>query len=196
MLAIGVWVITAAGQNRLAVDPQIRVRDGFSLSVAAEIRGTRFMEFDPNGTLFVSQPDSHQISACRDSNGDGYYETITVFVEDHPTVHGVFWFDSWLWFTESGAIFRARDTTGDGVADEQQTIIPEDQLPHGGHWWRPILIHKGRLYTGIGDSGNITDESATDRQKIWTYNLQGAGQAALHLGHSQHREARGPTGHG
>ncbi len=119
MLAIGVWVITAAGQNRPAVDPQIRVRDGFSLSVAAEIRGTRFMEFDPNGTLFVSQPDSRQISACRDSNGDGYYETITVFVRgpsDRPrrcsgTTAG------------SGSPRAERSSepatpTGDGVADE------------------------------------------------------------------------------
>ncbi|MGE5295836.1 MAG: PQQ-dependent sugar dehydrogenase [Solirubrobacterales bacterium] len=173
ILAIGAWANATVGQNRPTVDPQIRVRDGFSLSVTAEVKGARFMEFDPNGTLFVSQPESRQISACRDRDGDGYYETAAVFVKDHPTVQGLFWFDGWLWFTESGAIFRARDTTGDGIADEQQTIIPEGQLPHGGHWWRPILIHKDRLYTGIGDSGNITDESATDREKIWTYDLQG-----------------------
>ncbi|MEN6337417.1 MAG: PQQ-dependent sugar dehydrogenase [Phycisphaerales bacterium] len=173
ILAMGIWASVAVGQNRPAVDPQVRVREGFSLSVAAEVRGARFMAFDPNGTLFVSQPQSRQISACRDRNGDGYYETTAVFVKDHPTVQGLFWFEGWLWFTESGAIFKARDTTGDDIADEQQTIIPEGQLPQGGHWWRPILIHKGRLYTGIGDSGNITDESATDREKIWTYDPQG-----------------------
>jgi glucose/arabinose dehydrogenase len=173
LLATGACASAALGPNRPAVDPQVGVRDRFSLSVAAEVRGARFMAFDPNGTLFVSQPDSRQISACRDDNGDGYFETAAVFVKNHPTVHGVFWFDGWLWFTESGAIFRARDTTGDGVADEQQTVIPEGQLPRGGHWWRPVLIHQGRLYTGIGDSGNITDESGTDREKIWTYNLQG-----------------------
>jgi len=173
ILAMGIWASVVVGQDRPAVDPQVRVREGFSLSVAAEVRGARFMAFDPNGTLFVSQPQSRQIASCRDHDGDGYYETVAVFVKDHPTVQGLFWFEGWLWFTESGAIFKARDTTGDGVADEQQTIIPEGQLPQGGHWWRPILIHKGRLYTGIGDSGNITDESATDREKIWTYDLQG-----------------------
>ena len=75
ILAMGVWAPAAMGQNRPAADPQVRVRDGFSLSVAAEVRGARFLAFDPNGTLFVSQPDSRQISACRDGNGDGYYET-------------------------------------------------------------------------------------------------------------------------
>jgi len=177
ILVMSVWASLAMGQgrqNRPAVDPQVQVREGFELAVAvADLRGARFMAFGPDGTLFVSQPDLREIQACRDENNDGYYERSATFVKDHPTAHGMFWYEGWLWFTESGAVFRGRDTTGDGVADEQQTVIPRGQLPSGGHWWRPILIHKGRLYTGIGDSGNITDETATDREKIWTYNLEG-----------------------
>ena len=162
------------GEMNRAVDPAIRVREDFRLSVAvADIEKARFMAFGPDGTLFVSLPDAGQIKACRDENNDGLYEKAATFVKGHPTVHGLFWYEGWLWFTESGAIFKARDTTGDGVADEQQTVIPEGQLPKGGHWWRSILIHNGRLYTSIGDSGNITDESATDREKIWTYNFDG-----------------------
>ena len=77
-------------------------------------------------------------------------------------------------FTESGAIFKARDTDGDGKSDEEKTIIPAGQLPSGGgHWWRSILIHKGRLYTSIGCSGNINDDTDTDRMKIWSYTLDG-----------------------
>ncbi len=156
------------------MDPQVWVREGLRLSVAvADIEKARFMAFGPDGALFVSLPDAGQIKACRDENNDGFYERATTFVKGHPTVHGLFWYEGWLWFTESGAIFKARDTTGDGVADDQQPVIPEGQLPKGGHYWRSILIHKGRLYTSIGDSGNITDESATDRQRIWTYSLDG-----------------------
>jgi len=173
----GICASLATGQGRQerpTVDPQIAVRDGFELTMAVpDIAQARFMAFGPDGTLFVSVPDTGQIKACRDENNDGSYEQIATFVKGHPTVHGLFWFDGWLWFTESGAIFKTRDTTGDGVADEQQTVIPEGQLPKGGHWWRSILIHDGRLYTSIGDSGNITDESATDREKIWTYSLDG-----------------------
>ncbi len=139
----------------------------------ADIERARFMAFGPDGTLFISLPDAGQIKACRDENGDGFYEKMAIFVKDHRTVQGLFWHDGWLWFSESGAIFKARDTNGDGVADEQQAVIPEGQLPKGGHWWRSILIHNGRLYTSIGDSGNITDETGTDRQKIWTYSLDG-----------------------
>jgi len=174
VLACGSLSLGQAPEAGRRADPAIWVREGFSLSIAqGDIDRARFMAFAPDGTLFVSQPDSAQIQACRDENKDGYYEKTAVFVKDHPTVQGLFWYEGWLWFTESGAIFRGRDTNGDGVADEQQTVIPNGRLPKGGHWWRPILIHQGRLYTGIGDSGNITDEANTDREKIWTYDLEG-----------------------
>ncbi len=172
--ACGSWALGQSPEAGRQVNPAIWVREGFSLTIAqGDIDRARFMAFAPDGTLFVSQPDSAQIQACRDENMDGYYENTAVFVKDHPTVQGLFWHEGWLWFTESGAIFRGRDTNGNGVAEEQQTVIPRGQLPKGGHWWRPILIHQGRLYTGIGDSGNITDESHTDREKIWTYDLEG-----------------------
>jgi glucose/arabinose dehydrogenase len=172
-----VCVPVAMGQGHpteRSVDPAVWVREGYALSVAvANLDKPRFMAFGPDRTLYVSLPDAGEIKACRDEDGDGYYERVATFVKGHPTVQGMFWHEGWLWFTESGAIFKGRDTNGDGTADEQQTVIPRGQLPSGGHYWRPILIHKGRLYTGIGDSGNITDESATDREKIWTYDLEG-----------------------
>ena len=47
------------------------------------------------------------------------------------------------------------------IADKRETVLPEGSLPNGGgHHWRPLLIHNGRLWTSIGDPGNITD--ATD----------------------------------
>jgi len=169
---------TAMGQAP-SVDPRVSVRDGFTLTVAAhDMPNTRFMERGPDGVLYVSQPEDGSILALRDGDGDGYYEKRTPYVQGHPSAHGMDYHDGWLWFTESGRVFKSRDTDGDDQADEVITIL--DGLPRGGHWWRPVLIHpkepqKGepRLYTGIGDSGNITDETDTDRQKLWSYNLQG-----------------------
>ena len=75
----------ASSWGRFPPDPAIWVREGFSLSIAqADIEGARFMAFAPDGTLFVSQPDRSRILACRDENGDGYYEKVTVFVKGHP----------------------------------------------------------------------------------------------------------------
>ena len=153
----------------------VRVRAGYELTVAeSTIKNPRFMRFGPDGTLYVSLPNVGEIKACRDKDGDGYFETGATFVHGHPTVHGMFWHDGWLYFTETGAIFRAQDTDGDGKADKEEPVIPAGKLPRGGgHWWRSILIHKDRLYTSIGDSGNATDQTNTPRQKIWSYTLDG-----------------------
>ena len=174
ILLISILAVMPRAQAQSTTNPSIKVREGFVLTVAVDqIDTPRFMEFGPDGTLYVSVPGQGEIKSCLDKDGDGYFETIRTFVSNYPTVHGMDWHDGWLWFTRSGSIYRARDTDGDGVSDETITVIPEGQLPSGGHWWRPILIHNGRLYTGIGDSGNITDERDTDREKIWTYDLEG-----------------------
>ncbi|MBN2512391.1 MAG: PQQ-dependent sugar dehydrogenase [Sedimentisphaerales bacterium] len=165
----------ALGIPPTPADSGITVRPGFSLTIAIDnLERPRFMEAAPDGTLFISFPQLGQIKSCKDSDGDGSYESLETFVDNHPTVHGLYWHDGWLWFTESGAIFRARDDNNDGRADTEETVIPAGQLPKGGgHWWRSLLIHNQRLYTSIGDSGNINDESTTERQKIWSFKLDG-----------------------
>lgn len=149
--------------------PNFWVRPGFKVTVVAELRNARFMEFDDKGTLYVSQPDLGSISTFK-LTGDKYAK-VGDFVTGHRSVHGMHFYDGWLWFTESGAIFKGRDTNGDGKADDVQTVL--SGLPNGGHWWRPIFVTPSGFFTSIGDSGNITDEPSTDRQKVWFYSLDG-----------------------
>ena len=158
------------------VSPEIWVREGYKLSIVQkDITNPRDLVMNTEGVLFVSLPGAGEIKACRDKDKDGYYETVTTFVKGHPKAHGMHWHDGWLWYSESGAIFKARDTNNDGVADEDITVIPAGKLPSGGgHWWRPVLILNNRIYTSIGCSGNIDDETQTDRLKIWSFALDGS----------------------
>ena len=161
--------------QKTTVAPEIWVRPGYKLTIVQEgIIKPRQLQMSDAGVLFVSLPDEGKIKACTDKNGDGYYETVTDFVTGHPKAHGMIWKDGWLWFSETGAIFKARDNNGDGVADEIVTVIPDGQLPkNGGHWWRSILVNNNRIYTSIGCSGNIDDETETERLKIWSFDLNG-----------------------
>jgi len=160
----------------------IWVRPGFKLTVAENtIKAPRFMAVNPEGVLFVSVPKSGQIQACRDKDRDGYYENVVTYVDGHDPkniLQGLAWHDGWLWFAEISAIFKSRDTNGDGRADEVIKVIGEDKLPitGGGHRWRALLIHKGRIYTHVGDQTNATDEpiDANERKKIWTFALDGS----------------------
>jgi glucose/arabinose dehydrogenase len=160
----------------------IWVRPGYELTVAVDALNTpRFLEFAPDGTLFVSVPKEGKIYACRDADGDGSFEKVTVFLEGKDPksiVQGMQFHDGWLWYAQLNAVSRARDTNGDGKADEDVPVLGPDQLPtgaRGGHMWRALMIYKGRVYTLVGDETNATDEpiDASERKKIWSFALDG-----------------------
>lgn len=161
--------------------PPFIVRPGYRVTLAADhLTNARFITFGDDGTLYLSEPRAKHILALRDADKDGAYESRSEFVTDKASVHGMQWFDGALWFTTSDAIYTAKDTNQDGQADEIKKILGD--LPHGGHWWRTILVDSSGFYTSIGDSGNITDQTNTDRQKIWHYNLDGSGKALFASG--------------
>ncbi len=171
--------IAVVGQaaSRGADVPAFDVRPGYRVTLAAKVDNARFMEFGPDGTLYVSIPTSGEVLALRDEDGDGAFEKQSVFVKGYAGVHGLCWSGEELWFAQSGAIHKARDTNGDGVADGVETVIAEGKLPSGGgHWWRSLLVTDEAIYTSIGDSGNITDETSTERQKLFRFARNGSGK--------------------
>ena len=174
-LVMSMFGCISAQDKAPKVNPGIWVRPGYQLTVAvnSDLRA-RHMALGPDGTLYYTTTPDKVIIAAKDKDGDGYYETLTHFYESENTVYGVFWYDGYLWYTENGAVYKLKDKNNDGVADERETVLPVGGLPSGGgHSWRSILIYKGRLYTGIGDPGNIEDASATEREKIWSFDLNG-----------------------
>jgi glucose/arabinose dehydrogenase len=185
-LAAGAAAFSFFGQPLLRaadVPAGVWVREGYSLSVAVDgIKIPRFLAVGPADTLFVSVPKEGRIVACRDADGDGSYEVQTPFVagkEANTIMQGMQWHDGWLWFAQLNAISKARDTNGDGKADEEVQVLGPEQLPtgaRGGHMWRALLIHKGRIYTQVGDQTNATDEpiEASERKKIWSFALDGS----------------------
>lgn len=160
----------------------IWLRPGYELTIAVSgIKAPRFLEFGPDGTLFVSVPAEGRIYLCRDENKDGTYETAIPFVQGKDPkqiVQGMQFHDGWLYFAQLNSISRARDMNGDGKADEEEQVLGPNDLPTGapgGHMWRALMIYKGRIYTMVGDQTNATDEpiSASERKKIWSFALDG-----------------------
>jgi glucose/arabinose dehydrogenase len=91
--------------------------------------------------------------------------------------------DGWLWFATATGVYKSRDTNNDGVADEIIAVLPEGTLPgKTGHWFRSLLVTGDAIYTGVGDSSNISDETQTERQKIWSFNLSGGGKTLFASG--------------
>jgi glucose/arabinose dehydrogenase len=171
------------GERRPNV-PNFWVRSGYRVTLVGEGFGqARFLETDPSGTLYVSQPDKGQIIAMRPGS-DGTYTEKAVFVTGYKTAHGMHVRDGWLWFTQSGAIHKARiDPANWRKPAEIVTVIPDGQLPKGGgHWWRAICVTDQYLFTSIGDDGNINDHRSDDREKVFRFNLDGTGKTEWSTG--------------
>ncbi|MCA9299184.1 MAG: hypothetical protein KDA28_08970, partial [Phycisphaerales bacterium] len=162
----------------LAQPDNLIVRDGYEVTVAVDnIPHARFMEFGEDGLLYVARSRAGDVLTAKDMDGDGVYDATVQFVQDADNVCGIQSYKGWIWFAPGRSVERARDTDGDGQADEREVIL--DNLPTGGnHWWRALLVTDEGFYHGIGDSGNIADERETDRQKIW-FHPHGGGDREL-----------------
>jgi len=115
---------------------KIWLREGFKLElVSTEIKKPRFLQQDDLNRIYVSLPVQNLIMCLWDEDKDGYYEKSARFVESHLRVHAMQWHEGWLWYAETGAVFKARDTNGDGIADEKVSIIKKGELPQGGGHW-------------------------------------------------------------
>lgn len=166
--------------------PGFRVRDGYRVTLAAEGFGNaRFIEFAPDGTMFVSQPGRRNILALKDKDGDGVFETRVPFVEDQSNVHSMDFHDGWLYYTASneGWLRRARDTDGDGRADEIVEVFPANTLPTGGgHPFRGVLVADDRIYITVSDPGNISDDFPSENKTIYLFDKDGSNKRVFATG--------------
>ncbi len=61
----------------------------------------------------------HRIVRLTDSNGDGKYDTSTVFADKMMFPEGTMWLDGSVYVAAPPSIWKLTDTNGDGVADER-----------------------------------------------------------------------------
>jgi putative membrane-bound dehydrogenase-like protein len=111
------------------------VADGFRIElVAAEplVVDPVAMAFDEHGRLYVvemrdySEQDKERLGRVRllsDEDGDGRFETSRVFVEGLSWPTAIACFDGGVFVGCAPDILYYKDTTGDGVADDQRVVF-------------------------------------------------------------------------
>ncbi len=106
-LIISITAFTYGQNQQPKVNPEIWVRPGYELSIAvsSDIRA-RHMALGPDGTLYYTTTPEKIIVAAKDKDNDGFYETLTHFYTSENSVSDVLWNDGYLWYTESGAIYK------------------------------------------------------------------------------------------
>lgn len=162
--------------------PAFKVRPGYRVTRAmtpGAVPFSRFIQFSEDGkTLYVSGSDRRDgnIYALRDPDATGMFKTVTTFVKNKPSVQGMQAHNGWLYFSQAaeGSVSRARDTNGDGVADNVEVILPANSTPAGGaHPFEGLLVTDKEIYVTSSDPTNMTEELTSDRKTIYVFDIDG-----------------------
>jgi len=161
-----------------------KVKPGFKLELAAhepQVRDPIAISFDENGRMFVCEmidysemrevmPHLGRVSLLEDRDGDGYYETSTVFADDLPWPTGLIWANGALFVGATPDIWRFEDRDGDGRAEVREKVytglgtgVPRlnvQQLLNSFHWSQDNRIHVQTA--GSSGRGHVTSPKRPD----------------------------------
>lgn len=116
--------------------------EGFKIELVASeplISDPVEVAFDEDGKMYVVQMDDYpsekmedygagvepksKIMLLEDKDGDGFYETGTVFAEGLPYANGVMPWKGGVLVTAAPDLYFLEDTDGDGKADEKRVVL-------------------------------------------------------------------------
>jgi glucose/arabinose dehydrogenase len=119
----------------------------------------------------------NRLTLLRDSDGDGTYETRTVFAEHLNAPYGLALIGNTLFVADQDAVVRFEYHEGQTRASgpPQHFVSLPAAINH--HWTKPMTASAdGRfLYVGIGSNSNITErgmEAERERAMIWQIDAQ------------------------
>lgn len=116
----------------------MRVRDGFRMEIVAhepQVTSPVAAAYDEDGRLYVVEmrdyPDplkpgekpTGRVRLLEDRDGDGVYETATVFADGLPWPTGIICWDGGVFVTAAPDVWYLKDTRGTGVADVRRKVF-------------------------------------------------------------------------
>ena len=140
VLAAGIALLAALSlrpeDSSLLADQVLTVPPGFEVERVAGpplVNRPIVADFDEEGRLYVSDSSGsndkvekqladkpHRIVRLEDKDGDGRFDSSTVFADRMMFPEGTMWLDGSLYVAAPPSIWKLTDTDGDGVADQRE----------------------------------------------------------------------------
>jgi glucose/arabinose dehydrogenase len=171
--------LTAAGDAQ-APGSQLLLPEGFTASVVASgLSAPRFMAFDQDGSLLVTDQDAGAIyrygpnaTTVIDPSGAAPEPLISGLNAPSSLAFTEVDGATWLYVGEESQISRFPYGAG-GEVGQGDVVVPD--LPTGGHATRTVAFGQdGKLYVGIGSSCNICAETDERRAAVMRYDADGS----------------------
>ncbi len=181
------------------------VPEGFSITaIATDLKIPRQTLVLPNGDILVAEgrggnaaklkpkdviasqikakgntqvKGGNRLTLLRDADGDGTYETQSVFAENLNAPYGLAFADGKLYVANQDALVRFDYQEGQTKAGGPPTVLTQLPAEINHHWTKSLAVSPdGRyLYVGIGSNSNITErglEVEADRAMVWQIDSQ------------------------
>src|SRR5688500_8652823 len=163
-----------------------KVKPGFKLELAAHeplVRDPIAITFDENGRMFVCEmidyseerertPHLGRVSLLEDTDGDGVYETSSVFADNLPWPTGLIWANGSLFVGATPDIWRFEDKDGDRKAEVREKVftgfgsglsrLNVQGLMNSFQWGQDNRVH---VQTGPGNRGKIKNLKRPEMQE-------------------------------
>ena len=155
-----------------ALDGRLTVPAGFKVQVYARVGGARWLALGADGSVYVSQPGSGQITRLVDANGDGVADSQRVVLSGLDRPHGMAFHGGFLYVANTGGVVRARLGAGGVPTGTVEQV--NSYSSGGGHWTRTVIFGAdSAMYVSIGSSCNVCEERSPDRAAVLRFDEQG-----------------------
>jgi glucose/arabinose dehydrogenase len=155
---------------------RLKAPAGFRVAVFADgVTHARMIAVAADGTVYVTQPRLGQVTALRDSDGDGTAETRRTVATGLNGVHGIALRAGKLYLATPTSIYTAA-IQADGTIAKPAVLVGD--LPEGrGHAARTMAFGQdGMLYVSVGSTSNDTPEANPEHATILQMRADGSGR--------------------
>lgn len=155
----------------------IKLPEGFSISVYAEVPNARSMCWGAKGTLFVGNSREDNVYAVVDTDKDGKADKVYTIAKDLNMPNGVAFKDGSLYVSALDKIYRYDDIENK-LDNPPAGVLITDQYPNKTHHgWKFIAFGPdGKLYVPVGAPCNVCNEKDSIYATITRVNPDGSGR--------------------